>query len=160
MPKVARKKSKSKVKEQVTTVVPKDRNPGMIMFVSFVVLMVVTSVVVYFANMWFPSSVVLGTANISLLWAVLLSGAVIALIDTFAMPFLREWEMKRKRDLSGKEMMVVYLMINVAAVWLVSRFAEIFGLGVASWVVVLILAAVVNVVQGAVMVSWQKMMEK
>ncbi len=156
MPKVSR----TKVQKKVVRVVQKDRNPGMIMFVSFVVLAVVTSVVVYLANMWFPGAVVLGTANISLMWAVFLSAIAVAVIDTFATPFLTEWELKRKRDLSGKEMMAVYLVINFVGLWLVSRFSEVFGLGLSSWLVVLILAAVLDGVQGVAMVNLQKVIKK
>jgi uncharacterized membrane protein (GlpM family) len=151
MPKV------SKVKEKV---VRNERNPGMRMFVSYVVLAAVSAAVIYLANMWFPGHVVLGTVNIPPMWGVLLSALAIALIDTFAMPFLREWEIMRKRDLSSMEMMIAYFVINFGALWLVSRFAEIFGLGVASWVVVVALAAVLDFVQGVVMMGLQKSMEK
>lgn len=132
------------------------RNPGMVMVVSYFVLKGVSAVVIYLANMWFPSQVVLGTVSLTMWWAVLLSAGALALIDTLALPFLAEFEHRRGRLLSPGEMMVAYLLINFIGLWGITRFAEVFGMGVTSWMVVLALAAVLDFFQGIAMVALEQ----
>jgi flagellar biosynthesis protein FliP len=54
----------------------------------------------------------------------------------------------KKKALSAMDWMVGYLVIDFVAVWVISRFSEQFGLGVAHWWVVLVLALVLDFVQG------------
>ncbi|MBI5151300.1 MAG: hypothetical protein HZA34_01870 [Candidatus Pacebacteria bacterium] len=139
---------------------PKTNNlpfvPGMMTPISYGLLFAANGLVISLANTWFPQYVVLGTVNISALWAVLLSAGVLALIGTLTMPFFQEYESRRGRMLSDKEWMVGYLVVNFVGVWLVARVSEIFGLGVTSWMVVLGLAAVLDLVQGFVMMGLEK----
>jgi hypothetical protein len=135
-------------------------NPGMILVLSFAVLYIVNMIVIYFANMWFGLNVVLGTMSLSTLWALLLSAGTVAVINTFSIPFFHEWEMRRGKILSSWEWMAGYFVINVAAIWLVTRAAEIFGMGVSSWIVILVLAAVLDFVQGIGMMSLQSMQKQ
>lgn len=131
-------------------------NPGMIFVLTYIILMATTAGVIYLANMWFPQYVVLGTMSMTPMWAICLTASKLALLGTFALPFLTEFELHRKKELSSTEMMIAYLVINFFAVWGVTRFSEIYGMGVTSWVVVLALAAALDIVQGIAMVMFEK----
>lgn len=135
----------------------KERNPGMIFVLSFVVTAIASSLVIYLANMFFPMQVVLGTLTISPLWAVLLVSAKLAIIVTLAWPFLIEWELRSGKELTPFQMLGSYFIINFIAVWVTTRFAEIFGMGVSSWIVIVVLAAVLDIVQGIGMMMLDNM---
>lgn len=124
---------------------------GVILSISYFVLALVTGLVIALAHAIFPDSVVLGTMSISYTWAVLLATGAITLFNTLAIPFFHLYELKRGTMLSSTEWMVGYFVLNFIAVYGVTRFAEQFGLGVSSWLVVVLLAAVLDVLQGAAM---------
>ena len=128
-----------------------DKNPGMMMVISYLVMLVANVVVLWFAAQWFPQYIVLGTISLTMTWALWLSMGKLALIDTFAMPFFTEWEARRGRELTPTDWSVGYFLVNFVGLWVITRFADIFGLGVTSWVVVAGLALVLDIVQGAVM---------
>ncbi len=132
------------------------KNPGMIITATYVIMYIVNAPILYLANMLFPEQVVLGTATLSLMWAVILSMSALSLILTLLIPFLHEIERKIDRDLTMQEWIGAYLAINFGGIWLISRFSEQFGLGVSSWLVVLGLAVVMNLVQGVVMMQFEK----
>lgn len=136
------------------------KNPGMVFVVTFVVLVVVNALGITVANILFPGSVVLGTITIPYTAAILLSAGVLAWINTLVLPFVSEYERRRGRELSPMEMMGLYLGINFVGLWLISRVAEIFGLGFSSWIVVLLVALVLDMLQGAAMVQVEKMRKK
>ena len=118
------------------------------MALGFWVLLVINSLVIWLANMIFPSLVVLGNANSSLWWSIFHSMVLLSILGTLAVP-LFEWKQEMLgRPLSMKEWMLGYLAINFAGLWLISRFSEQFGLGVAAWWVVLVLAAALDFAQG------------
>lgn len=133
------------------------QNKGMILVVTYLVLFGVNTGILYLAHRFFPESIVLGTHALSPVWALVHSMGALALIDTFAIPFLYEWEKMRGSLLASHEWMIAYLVLNFGGLWLISRFSEQFGLGVSSWYVVLALAIVLDVVQGIVMMQLEKM---
>lgn len=132
-------------------------NDGLVLVVSYVALLAVNGVVVSLANLLFPQWVVLGTQSLSPLWALGLSMGVLALVDTFAIPFVRLFESKRQRMFTTNEWMLLYFLLNFAGVWLISRGAEQLGLGITSWVVALAIAVVLDLVQGVVMMKLEKL---
>lgn len=138
----------------------RERNPGMVLFIYYVVISSVSTLVIYLANMFFPEQVVLGTMSISMIWAVALSAGKLGVITTFAHPFLKEWELRQGKPLTPIHMMGYYLVVNFAALWFITRFAEIFGLGVSSWMVLLALAIVLDIVQGIAMTGVEPIVSK
>lgn len=136
-----------------------EQNPNMSVVVSYFTLMITSAIVFFLANLWFPQHIVLGTMNISMVWAILLSSGVVALIDTLALPFVTQWEQQRKKDATPAEMFTIFLVINFLIVWLITRVAEIFGMGVTSWLVVLSLAVALDLLQGMVMM-WLENVKK
>lgn len=134
-------------------------NPNMMITISFFVTWLTSAVVIAIANMFFPKAVVLGTVNIPFFSALLLSSAVLAGITVLAMPFFTEVEMRNKKILSPLHWMGGYLVINFVGLWGIGRLAEILGLGMSSWLIVLILAAVLDFFQGMVMMGLPSIMK-
>lgn len=132
------------------------KDAGMMMVITYLVLFVVNSLVVFLANQWFGDQVVLGTLHITRGWALIHSMGTLSLIGTFVVPFVRKLEERQGRMLTSKEWMMGYLVINVIGVWLVSRFAEQMGFGITSWRVAIVLGVVLNLIQGAVMMGLEK----
>jgi uncharacterized membrane protein YvlD (DUF360 family) len=138
-----------------TTVIPSE-NPNMMMTITFGVMFVVNTVVLYLANMLFPEHVVLGTYSLTPLWSIVLSMGALSLLDTLVMPFSREIEKWRGRLLQPQDWLAGYLVINFIGVWAITRYSEQFGFGVSTWYVALIFAAAVNFVQGIAMMQFGK----
>lgn len=132
-------------------------NPGLVLVVTYFVLFVVNGLVVLLANSLFPQQIVLGTQYITKGWAVIHSVGTLALLNTFALPFVREYEKSGGKMLTPTEWMVAYFIINFVGVWVVARFAQQLGFGISSWMVALVLAAVLDVVQGAAMMQVEKL---
>ena len=57
-------------------------------------------------------------------------------------------------------MIAGYFVVNLAELWFITRYAEIFGLGVSSWVVLVCLALVADLAQGMAVMGWQAMWSK
>ena len=131
-------------------------NSGMMTVISFVVLAVVNYIVIRLAQAWFPHSIVMGTVDMSAHWAGIMFGSALSLLTVFFLPFVTWWEQRMKRTLMTNEMMAVFLGFNFMAIWLITRRSEIFGVGVTSWLVVLGLAVVLDLLQGAVMMWLEK----
>ena len=136
------------------------KNPGMMFVISYFVIKIVNAIVIYFANMWFPENVVLGTVSLSPLWAILLTSGALSLFTVLMMPFLTQFELMQGRDLKPVEMMVVYFFINFFGLWVLTRFSEVFGMGVTSWLVVAILALFLDIIQGMVMMQIEMQRKK
>lgn len=132
----------------------------MIFVISYFVLFSVNSLVLFFANQYFPQQVVLGTFCISKCWGIIHSMSTLALINTFAIPFIQQFEKRRKRMLTNTEWLVTYFFINFVGVWLIARFADQLGFGVKSWVAAAALAIVLDITQGIAMMTLEKLRKK
>ena len=80
-----------------------------------------------------------------------MSAGKLTLIAVLATPLIEAAAKMQKRVLSTMDWMLAFLVIDFAALWLITRFSAQYGLGVTSWLVVLILAVVLDIVQGMVM---------
>ncbi len=129
---------------------------GIHLICSFSTLFLVNYLVLHLANMFAPMNVVLGTSSISHWWAMYHSVLAFTLIGTAVMPLVSYYEWKNKVTLKPKDWMLLYLVVNFVALWAISRFAENLGLGISSWVVVLVLAAIFDLVQGMAMMALGK----
>jgi len=134
----------------------KNSETGIVLVISYVLMFVTNFAVIYLGNMFFPKNIVLGTMSLTPIWSIALSMGVLTLIDTFAIPVVRVIENSRKRMFSNVDWMVAYFLINFVGVWLVARGAEQLGMGITSWVVALILALILDFVQGVVMMQLEK----
>jgi len=139
--------------------VPKS-NPNAHMSVTFFLLWLVNAMVISLANSVYPMHVVLGTMSLSNTAALLLSSGVLAGIATLVLPLFTEVEMRKQMVLTPQHWMAGYLVINFVAIWAVARFADVLGLGMASWFFVFGLAVVLDFVQGLVMMFYGEIRKK
>jgi hypothetical protein len=114
----------------------------------FVAWFIGHSAVIYLANSIFPEAVVLGTHFFSPLQSLAYSMVVFTLITVGATPIIEHLAASSKKVLKAMDWIVLYFVINAVALWVVARFAEQLGFGVSSWMVVVALAAVMDLVQG------------
>lgn len=129
---------------------------GLMMFYSFIALFTTNVLVLMVANALFPSQIVLGTYSISYGWALYHSMLELTLINVFVMPFVTFYEWKKGVIFTPIQWMTTYFVVNTIALWSISRFAENLGFGVSSTLVVVLLAAAFDWVQGIVMMALGK----
>lgn len=139
--------------------VPKT-NPNAQMSISFFLLWIVTIITIAIANMLFPEQIVLGTMSLSYTMALALSAGVLAWIGTLTMPIFTQIEIRKQMVLSPQHWILGYFIVNTVAIWILARFADALGLGIASWVYVLGLAAVLDIAQGMAMMVYGEMQNK
>lgn len=140
---------------------PQSSHKETVLFViNFVVMYLVNILVVYVAHLVFPNHVVLGNDQVTRNWSLVLAGLTFTTAITFLIPFIQRYEFMRGKLFSMNEWMALYAVINAGALWLVTRFAEQLGWGVSSWVVVVILALLLDFLQGMVVMMVQKHSEK
>jgi len=105
------------------------------------VRLLVNGLLVWLSNMIFPSQVVLGTACISKMWAVIYSAVALSIINMFLLPLAEKVKDKR---------MVSNLLVNVVGVWLVGRLADNLGMGISSWRVAIVMGLMMTATQKVV----------
>ncbi len=108
----------------------------------------VNSLVIWLANMFFPSYVVLGTEWITRCWAIIHSMGTLALVNVFTASCGQE----DKRMMTG-------LVVNSVGLWLIARLAKQLGLGISSWLIVVMLGLVLSAVQRK-MLRWTNEMKR
>jgi hypothetical protein len=121
------------------------------MVCTFFILLVVNGLIIWLANMFFPKNIALGTWSITKFQAIIQSMEILALIDVFSIPFIKEYETKRNKKMSAKDWMIGYFLINTASIWLIARLAGYVGMGISSWLVAVILGLILDLIQGLVM---------
>ncbi len=139
--------------------IPKS-NPNAQMSIAFFILWLVNGVIIALANSIFPEQIVLGTMSLSHTVALVLSSGVLAWIATLVMPVFTEIEIRKQMVLSPQHWLLGYLLVGVLSLWAISRAADVFGLGLASWVFVLGLAAVLDFAQGMAMMLYGDLNKK
>ena len=129
------------------------QNTNLMLVITYFILFAVNALVILLANAYFPQQVALGTLHITKNWAIIHSMGTLALINTFAIPIIREFEKKKGRMLTNKEWLLKYFLINFIGIWFLARFADDLGFGIASWRVALVLAVVLDILQGMAMMQ-------
>jgi hypothetical protein len=77
----------------------------------------------------------------------------LTVICTAAMLLVTIYEWKNKVVFTPKQWMATYLVVNFAALWCISRYANNLGLGFSSWFVILLFAGALDMVQGMAMMA-------
>ncbi len=116
----------------------------------FIGFWVVNSLLIYLANLWLPSNFVLGNARWSPLVAVVLAGLAITIIVVVTTSVKIVLNRVAPALDSMPLTLVYYFFANFAAIWIVARMAEIFGLGISKFTYVAGLALVADVAQWVV----------
>lgn len=83
-----------------------------------------------------PGGVVLGNQHILSFWASVFAGFILAAIDSLVEPTL---EITHVKPRGGYRWVVTFLAANSIALWIITRFALVIGVGIAAfwWAVVL-----------------------
>lgn len=129
---------------------------GVMAILSYLTLLLSNLAVIYLAHLLSPTDVVLGTFALSSFWALCLSVGKVTLLGFLVMLAVPYLEYRRKKDFAPMDWMKLYFVVNALALWLVTRYAEVYGLGVSSWVVIVVLALVMDMVQGVTMMQLGK----
>ena len=106
------------------------------------------SIIIYFANNWYPTAVVLGTHVITPMMGILYSMVVFTLLTVGSIPVIELVAAQMRWRLSNMHWFAAFWAIDAAALWLVARFAEQLGMGISSWVVAVVLGLLMDLVQG------------
>jgi|GEM_PF-1423636 len=121
---------------------------------------IVNAVVLYAANILAPNQIVLGNHLVSPSVGVVMVSVVLSFVIVGSLPLLESVVDLFKLKLKDSHMILFYFVVNTLAVWLLSRFAEMLGFGISSWVVAICLGFVLNLVQGVVIKSLTATMAK
>lgn len=110
--------------------------------------LVVTLVTYYLVNVLFPDYLVFGTDQISGVAALLQSAALLSLLVVGAIPIIEIIAGALNKRISDSNWMIIYLAINTVGIWIISRFAEVAGMGISSWIVALVTGFILTLAQG------------
>jgi hypothetical protein len=114
----------------------------------FLVFLAIHMVVIYFANKWYPESVVLGNHFFSPMTGLLYAMIPFTLLTVAAVPIVEHLTDTTKWKMTDWHWPVLYLVVNASGLWFLARFAEWLGMGLSSWMVVVVLAVIMDILQG------------
>lgn len=103
---------------------------------TFLSYWIVNSVILWIFSQLAPNGVVLGNQHVLSLWASILAGFILAAIDSLVEPTLAMTKVKPKTDYHWT---LTFFAANSIALWVITRFALIIGVGIAAfwWAVIL-----------------------
>lgn len=113
-------------------------------YILFIGIALVNAIVLYAGYMLFPDFIVLGNSSLSPFLATLLTAMLLSSIMTQPEPILKALKLKFKNEI---QLGLVYLVANIIGLWVLARLASFIGFGVSSFVVVVILGFVLNLIQ-------------
>lgn len=126
------------------------------MLVSFLGFWVANAVTFLVLSMILPGNVVLGNDKITAPMAAVLSGLILTIIQFLVQPaleksgFLESLRSSSAVQIAGLKIKnqnawpAIYLVVNFVGIWVIKRLAQVTGLGVSSFLFVLIAAIVVT----------------
>lgn len=91
---------------------------------------VVNSLILYYAGVLYPESVVLGNAKFAPWMAAAFSGLLLTAICRVAKYFAK---MSTKKSLNRYSMFAYYFLVNSFGLWVIARMAPLSGLGLVSY---------------------------
>lgn len=148
------KSSAATKKSTAASTAPKQRSLSFLqLVVMFVTLFIANAIVLYLANLIFPTSVVLGN-HVNDMWSALfMSTLVLTIVNVGATPIVEMVSHWMHWAPSNRDWMILFFVINAVTLWVLGRMAEMIGIGFSSWFVVVVLAAILDLVQGFVVVK-------
>lgn len=118
--------------------------------ISFFSLWIANSLVLLVASLIFVGNVVLGNDKVSTPMAAVIAGFVLTALMLVVEPAVGKSGYKvTNQNVWG----LIYLVYNVAALWILKRFALVLGLGISSLVWVAIIGVVLTLVQWGVVMT-------
>lgn len=110
----------------------------------FIIFWFINSVILYFAPFIFTGLVVTGNARLAPFMGSLISGFLLTVADAITLPVFESLKIKLKDEWQWA---LAYLFVNVLGVWVVARYADLTGVGVASAWVAVVIGAICNIGQ-------------
>lgn len=104
----------------------------------------VNSALLWIVGQMVPKEVVLGNQHVLSIWASILAGFILAAIDSLVEPTLAMTKVKPKEDYHWA---VTFFAVNSIALWIITRFALIIGIGVTAFWWAIILGGIVTLGQ-------------
>ena len=125
--------------------------------VTFLSFWIVNSLLLWIVSQIAPQGVVLGNQHILSPWASLFAGFILSAIDSMVEPTLAMTKIKPMTDYHWA---LTFFAANSVALWIITRFALIIGVGVAAFWWAVILGIVVTLGQWAVWAYFAPMGKK
>lgn len=118
--------------------------------ISFFSLWIANSLVFLIASLIFVGNVVLGNDKVSTPMAAVIAGFVLTTLMLVVEPAVGKSGYKvTNKNVWG----LIYLVYNIAALWILKRFALVLGLGISSLVWVAVIGVVLTLVQWGVVMA-------
>ena len=115
----------------------------------WVVFFLGTSIALFMFELLFPSLITFGTATITPVRALFQNAAIISFVVVGAVVALEEMCLKHARLSLERFQFLTMLVVNTGMIWLLSRLAEQMGFGISSWIVALVLASILQLIQSS-----------
>lgn len=115
---------------------------------AFVLFLAANFVILYLANKWWPTHVVLGTHFFSPMVALLYTVLPLTILSVGFVPVVEHVMDTTEWKATDYHWLALSFVVNATALWGLTRFAEWIGMGVSSWMVVAAVAVVLTAVQG------------
>lgn len=110
----------------------------------FLSFWLVNSVIFYFAPYVLVGMVVTGNERLGPFMAALISGLILTVADVITMPVFESLKIKLKDEWQWS---LAYLFVNVLGVWIIARYADLTGVGIASAWVAVMMGVIFNLAQ-------------
>ena len=120
---------------------------GIMLVINFFIIFAVNSLVLYFANLLFPTQIVLGNQSVTYGWSFIHNMATLAILNIFLIPLIREYENKIGKMIESICWIKTYFIANFIGLWILGRFANELGMGLSSWTIALFLALALSIAQ-------------
>lgn len=140
-----KRKSRKKTTSSSSRIELMDMTQLVMMYLSF---FIANSLVILAGNTVAPQLVALGTDSITPMAALVQSMLVFSLLTVAFVPLIELISQYYALKLQDKHWIVLFFFINAIALWVTARFAVILGLGISSWMVVVVIALLMDVAQG------------
>lgn len=110
----------------------------------FIGIALVNAIVLYVGSMLFPTDIVVGNSTWSPLFAALVTGVILSGVMALPEPILKSLKLKIKNEMYWA---LLYLVFNILGLWVLARLANYSGFGVSSYIVVIVLGLIMNMLQ-------------
>ena len=112
------------------------------------------ALLIYVASLLYPAYIVLGNDSLSPWAATVVTSLILTLILAIAYPLVKSMKLKKDKDLIST---IFYIAINIVGVWLLARGAIYTGFGITSYLVALVLGAILVLSQ---YIIWKVSLER
>lgn len=120
----------------------------------FLVFWLVNSLLLYFAPLILVGMIVTGNARLAPFLASIISGFILTTAIAVTQPVFGWLKIELKDEWQWA---LVYFFVNVLGLWVIARYADLTGVGLASAWVAVIFGAVANIVQW---LAWKYLAKK